>query len=209
MSFDRIAPLYNIGENVFFGNQLNLARTIFISEFAKCRSVLLLGEGRGRFLQELLAINRKCSVTIVDSSSSMVRYQKSKISTSDFDRVYFKCVSIESFSTNKKFDLICSFFFWDCFTARQIDKLVASYSTLLLKNGLWINSDFIDSVNFKNYIPFLKIRLLYLLFHLTTEIRAWRVEPFKKFAQENSLRSLKFHETNKNFIYTELYQKII
>jgi hypothetical protein len=64
-------------------------------------------------------------------------------------------------------------------------------------------------MNFRNYIPYFKIRLLYLFFHLTTGIRAWRVEPFRNFAEENGLHSLKIDETKKNFIYTELFQKII
>ena len=152
MSFDHIAPFYNIGENVFFGNQLHLARTFFIDELMNSRSVLLLGEGRGRFLQELLAININCSVTIVDSSSRMIRYQKSKVTKENFDRVNFNCVSIETFSTNQKFDLICSFFFWDCFTVQQINQLVPFCSTLLVAKGLWINSDFMDLMNFKNPI---------------------------------------------------------
>jgi len=209
MSFDHIAPIYNIGENIFFGNQLNLARTVFTDELMNSHSVLLLGEGRGKFLRELLAINHNCSVTIVDSSSRMIRYQKSKVSKANFDRVNFHCVSIETFSTNQKFDLICSFFFWDCFTVQQINKLVPSCSTLLLTKGLWITSDFIDLMNHKNYVNYFKIRLLYLFFHLTTGIRAWRVEPFRNFAQENGLRLLKTDETKKNFICTELYQKII
>ncbi len=64
-------------------------------------------------------------------------------------------------------------------------------------------------MNHKNYVNYFKIRLLYLFFHLTTGIRAWRVEPFRNFAQENGLRLLKTDETKKNFICTELYQKII
>ena len=173
------------------------------------RSVLLLGEGRGKFLQELLAINHCCSVTIVDSSTRMIRYQKSIVTKDNLDRVNFHCVSIETFSTNQKFDLICSFFFWDCFTVQQINKLVPSCSRLLLTKGLWINSDFIDLMNHRNYTNYFKIRLLYLFFHLTTGIRAWRVEPFKFFAEENGLRLLKIDETKKNFISTELYQNII
>jgi cyclopropane fatty-acyl-phospholipid synthase-like methyltransferase len=209
MSFDHIAPIYNIGENFFFGNRLNLARTVFTDELMNSRSVLLLGEGRGKFLEELLAINHCCSVTIVDSSTRMIRYQKSKVTKANFDRVNFHCVSIETFTTNQKFDLICSFFFWDCFTVQQINKLVPSCIKLLLTKGLWINSDFIDLMNQRNYTNYFKIRLLYLFFHLTTGIRAWRVEPFKIFAEANGLRLLKIDETKKNFISTELYQKII
>ena len=36
-------PIYNIGENIFFGNQLNLARTVFTDELMNSHSVLLLG----------------------------------------------------------------------------------------------------------------------------------------------------------------------
>jgi hypothetical protein len=86
---------------------------------------------------------------------------------------------------------------------------VPSCIRLLLTKGLWINSDFIDLMNQRNYTNYFKVRLLYLFFHLTTGIRAWRVEPFKIFAEANGLRLLKIDETKKNFISTELYQKII
>ena len=45
MSFDHIAPIYNIGENIFFGNQLNLARTVFTDELMNSHFGTFIGGG--------------------------------------------------------------------------------------------------------------------------------------------------------------------
>jgi ubiquinone/menaquinone biosynthesis C-methylase UbiE len=209
MTFNRVAPFYEIGEKFFFGNRLELARTVFAEKFKHSRNVLLLGEGRGSFLNQLLKINKFCNVTVVDSSSRMIQFQKIKISKENSKRVNFICSPLEYFISTEEFDLICSFFFWDCFVSEQMNHLIAKCSQFLQKGGFWVNGDFEDIKSFKNGLNFLKIRLMYIFFHLTTGISAWNIEPFRKYAKSNALESLEIKKIEENFIHTELFQKLI
>ena len=209
LTFNRVAPFYEFGEKFFFGGLLDSSRTFFKEKFKDSRSILLLGEGRGSFLHQLLESNQLCDVTIVDSSSAMIRYQKSKITKENLNRVSFKCIPVEHFASTKEFDLICSFFFWDCFVSQQIEYLVPKCAQFLKKEGFWVNSDFHDLKAFGNGFNYFKIRMMYLFFNFTTGIHAWKVEPFRKYAEANDLRSLEIIEIEKNYIYTELFQKLI
>jgi hypothetical protein len=72
MSFDAIAPHYRWLERVTAGSLLQRCRTQFIHEIKGAQSVLLLGEGRGRFLTELVRINPDAQITCVDASARML-----------------------------------------------------------------------------------------------------------------------------------------
>jgi len=72
MSFDAIAPHYRWLERVTAGSLMQRCRTLFIHEIKTARNTLLLGEGRGRFLFELLRSNPNARVTCVDSSVRML-----------------------------------------------------------------------------------------------------------------------------------------
>ena len=63
MSFDTLAPIYRPLEAVLAGGVLQLCRTSFLAESVDRRRALILGEGPGRFLVELLRINPSIEVT--------------------------------------------------------------------------------------------------------------------------------------------------
>lgn len=208
-NFNIISPLYQIGELLFFGDLLQESRIQFRDNLTSPKSVLLLGEGRGNFLKFLLSLNKKCLVTVVESSSVMIRYQKSIIPKKDMDRVYFKNIPLEKFRSNIEFDLVCSFYFWDCFNSREINLLLPNVVKFLSDRGYWMNADFVD-VKFKdNKINFLKLRIMYFLFKIFTGISASKVVSFRRHAVTTSLHLIDSKEIQANFIRSELFQKII
>ena len=73
MSFDTLAPVYRGMEFVTAGGMLQRCRTAYIGEAQNCRRALLLGEGPGRFLMELLRVNPGLEVTCVERSSGMIK----------------------------------------------------------------------------------------------------------------------------------------
>lgn len=79
MSFDAIAPYYRWLERVTAGPLLQRCRTEFLHELKDARNILLLGEGRGRFLMELLRQNPEAHITCVDASARMLELTRSEL----------------------------------------------------------------------------------------------------------------------------------
>jgi SAM-dependent methyltransferase len=89
MSFDTLAPYYRIMERVTAGGILQRCRTAFLAETTSCRRALLLGEGPGRFLEELLRANSQVEVTCVERSPRMIAEARRRLNASDLARVHF------------------------------------------------------------------------------------------------------------------------
>ncbi len=206
VNFNKVADCYDFGEKFFFGNLLQFSRIHFIEYYNNAKSVLLLGEGCGQFLNQLLKVNKLCETTVLDSSSKMVEKQMKNIRSKDLDRVTFKCLPIEAFTSNQSFDLICSHFFWDCFSHQELLDILPMYTKILCKDGFWINSDFIDDKSDFN-LNFLKIRTMYWFFRLTTGINSRCIESFYKQAVKNSLKLVDYYEIEQKFLKSEVFIK--
>ncbi|MBT3668573.1 MAG: class I SAM-dependent methyltransferase [Opitutae bacterium] len=207
INFNGVARFYNFSEKFFFGNLLDRSRNRFLNYCTKINSILILGEGCGQFLIELLRVNEFCEVSIIESSSEMICIQKCLLLEKDIDRVSFHCIPIDELIVSKSFDLICTHFFWDCFSYREISTFLPYYTKLLKKDGIWLNSDFVDSDNRLLHADFLKIRLMYWFFRITTGIRARKVEPFYHHAIKNSLQLIDHDEIRSGFIKSEVFKK--
>jgi SAM-dependent methyltransferase len=78
VSFDRIARTYHLFETVAFGYALQRARTAFISRIGPGERVLILGEGNGRFLAELLHRNPGVEIDCIDASAAMIQRARAR-----------------------------------------------------------------------------------------------------------------------------------
>ena len=77
--FDRLAPFYRALEFLAFGRDLERARFCFLGELRDCRSILVLGEGDGRFLARLAGIAPHARIHCVDSSPAMLALAAARI----------------------------------------------------------------------------------------------------------------------------------
>ena len=89
MSFDTLAPYYRTMEFVAAGGVLQRCRTAFLAETVNSRRALLLGEGPGRFLVELLRTNPRVEVTCVERSPRMIAEAQKGLDESELARVQF------------------------------------------------------------------------------------------------------------------------
>ncbi|MFO1513608.1 MAG: class I SAM-dependent methyltransferase [Verrucomicrobiota bacterium] len=87
MSFDTLAPFYGLMEVLTAGNLLQRCRTSFLTEAGTCRRALLLGEGPGRFLAELLKANPRIEVTCVERSPRMIEEARGRLTQAELRRV--------------------------------------------------------------------------------------------------------------------------
>jgi len=145
VSFDAIAPWYRALETIAFGNALQRARIAGLDAVGSPRRVLIVGEGNGRFLVELLQRHPLIRIDCVDSSERMLdmaRRQVLQIVPQELGRVAFFQEDVRSWSPNDRYDLIVTHFLLDCFGTQQVGNVVAKLAQAAAPNAIWLLADF-------------------------------------------------------------------
>jgi SAM-dependent methyltransferase len=113
VSFDRVAPHYRWLETVVFGNQLQQARGAFVREIRPPRRALIVGEGDGRFLAQLLSTGEPW-IDCVEVSAGMIALARKR--TCNARVTFIQCDIRDLTLCEAQYDLLVSHFFLDCFT---------------------------------------------------------------------------------------------
>lgn len=143
-NFDFVAPAYPLLERASFGDSLNVARRAFLRQTARATDVLLIGEGNGRFLAELLARKRGGCVTVIDSSPRMLRLLAARVSTI---RRYteLKLISADFLIWSgepARYDAVVTHFFLDLFRPDSQLRAITKITELSKPGVLWVNVDY-------------------------------------------------------------------
>jgi ubiquinone/menaquinone biosynthesis C-methylase UbiE len=175
MDFNKIAPYYTLLESLLFCGALQATRTSFIHYLVDAEKILLIGEGRGRLLKELLRLNPKAEVWVVEQSASMIEKMKCDLEPFDFKKVMFINESFLTYPGTYQFDAVCTCFFFDCFESAEVKNGIGKIYRLLKVDGIWMNADFRffhnDALH-QRIAHRLLIQFLYGFFHLTTRLTA-------------------------------------
>jgi len=143
-TFDLVASFYPLLEQIVFGSKLTRARRSFISRVTEGSKILLIGEGNGRFLSEVVKQTSSASITVVDSSTRMLAAASRRIATincsSRIELIHSDI--LEWRAAPGSYDRIVTDFFLDLFPPDRISRVVEKISQLAMENCLWINVDF-------------------------------------------------------------------
>jgi ubiquinone/menaquinone biosynthesis C-methylase UbiE len=142
--FNLVASFYPLLEQTVFGSTLSRARSFFISRVTEGNSILLIGEGNGRFLFEMMKQTSSGSITVVDSSARMLAAAARRLASVDrCSRVEFIHADIlEWRSPVAHYDRLVTHFFLDLFAPCSLRRVVEKISSLATEDTLWINVDF-------------------------------------------------------------------
>jgi len=210
MGFDRIASMYRVLETLAFGSVLQRARTAHLGQITDAEEIALAGEGNGRFLQALLAVNPRCRVTCFDSSPGMLRVAEARIEKPDRDRVHFELVDLESESLPaERYDALVTNFFLDCFVPETLVHLLSKLGRSLCPKGKWFLSDFVEPRN-NNFLGLLQgctLRLLYCFFRRTCGIKAKKVSNPQEILFSLGMRETRRQHYCKGWITSLVYEK--
>ena len=169
-SFDHLAIVYQALEYIALGDSLTRTREGLIPSLSGTSSVLILGEGDGRFLERLLQKHPACQVTVVEGSAGMMRRAKRRLGPREVEWVHGDA---RQFTPTRRYDAIVTAFFLDCFAADAIDALVGRLSNALVPGGVWLYADFHRPANgAARWRAEVWLWLLYRAFRLTTDIAA-------------------------------------
>lgn len=144
MNCDPIARWYRWLEYGAFGGALQRRRVAFLSGMSKAKNALVLGDGDGRFLAELLRLNRHVRVDAVDLSGGMIALAQRRASdAAAAGRVRFYRADAREFPLRAGgYDLIVTHFFLDCFNDAELAALVPRLAAAGDKEARWVISEF-------------------------------------------------------------------
>ena len=212
MSFDLLAPAYLTLEQVVAGPLLQKARLAHLPNLRQPHRALLLGEGPGRFLVELLKRHPEVDCTCVEKSRRMVTEARNALTRYGFsaDRVRFLEIDASHHHClGEPFDLIATHFFLDCFTPPELELLVKSIATSAGPNAVWLISDFrIPDAGWRRFRARLIHRIMYMVFRQITGISASHVCPPDSFLSRAGFQLQKRLEFNHGLIHSDVWCRL-
>jgi len=192
---DRIARWYRWFEYAGFGRALEHRREAFLGEVANARRVLVLGDGDGRALTDLVAAAPLARIDCVDVSVRMLELARGRAGTA---RVSYR--NDDALTTplpSAEYDWIVTHFFLDCFDEEDQARLVARIARAATPQARWLVSEFRK--------PGLLVRALYLFFHATTGLKTRRLVDHHPLFQHHGFHLTRCESAWRGLLASELW----
>lgn len=178
-SFDLLAPIYHHLERITYGPFLHRCRTAHLCQLAGSYRALVLGDGDGRFLSDLLRVNPHIRVDSLDISQGMLTLARRRLVGSALGAHRVRFVLADARSTvwpDVGYDLIVTNFFLDCFSVEELELLIDRVAAVSLPGSLWLDGDFrLPAGRWSRALAQVILTGMYLFFRLTTRLPARRL----------------------------------
>ena len=212
MSFDRIARSYRLLETIAFGQSLQRARVRWIEKIPRPRRVLILGEGNGRFLCELLRVHPKIDIDCVDASQRMLSLAGKRARRNHAESrpcVQFIHADILQWSPLKSYDLIVTHFLLDCFPRDEVKAIVDKLAGAAAPGAVWLLADFTipPAGIFSRMHAKLLLRMMYLFFRCAAGITANGLVDPTPYLKANNFVSMSRQSSRAAMVKSELWQR--
>lgn len=212
MSFDRIARHYRLLETIAFGQALQRARVCWIDNIPRPKRALILGEGNGRFLCELLRVHPEIDVDCIDRSARMLALAKRrirKLCPGSYERVRFVHQDVRDWPAQHSYDLLVTHFFLDCFRRDELKAIIEKLAAAAMPIATWLVADFtippsgtIGRVHSKFWL-----RLMYWFFRRTAGISASELFDPSPYLRANRFTCLACQLARIGMVKSELWQR--
>jgi ubiquinone/menaquinone biosynthesis C-methylase UbiE len=213
VSFDLLAPHYRWMEWLLAGEKLQRCRTAFLSEVQDARHVLLLGEGNGRFLSAFVQVNRFANITVLDASKRMLEQARRRMAGSDSERHearinYIHADVLEWEPPARRFDLIVTNFFFDCFPENQLAVLVPQLARAAHAEARWIVSDFrVPPRGLSRWRAQWIIAVMYWFFRISTRLAVRSITPIDALLDASGFQLRQRRASEWGLLHTDLWQR--
>ncbi len=211
-NFDLIARPYRWLEYLTLGKALENCRNHYLPQLLDRRQALVLGEGDGRFLAQLLACNPQLHADAVDISPTMLQLLRQRseatapnvplrLRTHQANALTFPLQGSEA-----SYDLVVTHFFLDCLTQTELNTLITRIAPTLAPGALWLISDFRIPAGPMRLPAQLLIRSLYLAFRLLTGLRTTHLPDHATPLKQSGLSRVSYQHRLAGILTTELWQ---
>ena len=132
-------------EWILAGPKLQRCRAAFLDGLPEPRRVLIVGQGHGRFLAELLRRHPQVRCTCVDSSRRMMEVTRRRLATLGLEAEgveYIHADIMQWPAPPAAYDLVVTHFVLDCFRPEQLAKVLPSLAAAATPDARWLVADF-------------------------------------------------------------------
>ncbi|MBC7862750.1 MAG: class I SAM-dependent methyltransferase [Bacteroidia bacterium] len=183
-----LSPFYDFFAFIFFGNAIWRSQKHFVPELSASKSVLILGGGTGKILEELMKHKTGENYFYVDVSDKMILKTKKRIQKhfpEKLNTVAFICGSVNDLPYQTNFDLIVTPFVLDFFSDAELAEAMNALNKKLSPDGKWLFTDFnIPQKGFMRLLSKIYISILYFFFRIVCGLRVERLPDFEKYFSE-------------------------
>jgi len=177
VSFDALAPWYRTLEWSAFGDDLQRCRVACLGEIAAPHRALIVGEGDGRFLCELLRLYPEVEVDCMDATQRMLQLAQKRVEDElpgQIACVRFLRQDITSSAVPEhQYDLLVTHFILDCFAETELVAIVRKLAQASTEKAQWLLADFCIPVSgIARLRAQVWLALMYRFFRLTAGINA-------------------------------------
>jgi ubiquinone/menaquinone biosynthesis C-methylase UbiE len=172
--FNKVARPYDFMSRLVFGNALVDAQVSLLGNILPGSRILIVGGGTGWILEEISKVHESgLEICYVEISSAMITLSKKK--NGKHNRIIFFQQPVETFHSDKPFDVIITPFFFDLFKRDKIETLFNHLDQQLRSNGFWLYTDFIPSRYQTQFWHKALLKTMYLFFSLTSKVEAGKL----------------------------------
>ncbi len=193
------------------GQILQRGRIAFLAEATTSRRALLLGEGPGRFLVELLRANPHVHVTCVERSPRMIQAARAEMKRQGADAARATFLQQDALTwqpPHSAFDLVVTSFFLDCFRREELERLVSKVSVGATDQAGWLLTDFRQpDRGWRKWRAKLVLALMYAFFRFTTGLSASKLTPPDEFLEAARFRLVEQRLANFGLVHSDLWRR--
>lgn len=209
-NFNLIAPIYDKLVTLIFGQTLQKAQNVFLSQIPNNAKVLILGGGSGQILVPILKNKPKTKIIYQEASSKMIALSQNRL-RKEFPQHYQQVNFIHSSDCSKlplnQNDVVITPFVLDVFNEDEI-KLVFQYLNLTLKKkGKWIWTDFYLPSGSMRPLAIILIQSMYLFFRLVSNISAKKLPDVERYFHQYDYQLLLKRAFIRGIVQSRLYEK--
>jgi ubiquinone/menaquinone biosynthesis C-methylase UbiE len=177
VSFDALAPWYRTLERIAFGDDLQRCRVACLGEIAAPRRAVIVGEGNGRFLCELLRLHPEVEVDCIDASQRMLQLARRRVEDELPDRAgcvrYLHQDITLWVAPEHHYDLVVTHFLLDCFADAALTGIVKKLARAATDDANWLLADFcIPPRGIARFRARRWLAAMYFFFRVTARIEA-------------------------------------
>ena len=207
VNFNPIARPYRWLEYLTLGPILQQTRLHHLPSLTQQNSALVIGDGDGRFLAQLLTQNPHIQAEAIDTSATMLHLLRQRCAP-HANRLQTHQADALAFRPTKRYDLVVTHFFLDCLTQTQLEALITQITPHLTPKAIWLISDFrIPPTGPMNLLAKAYVRGLYFAFRILTGLRTNTLPDHATPLTQSGLTRISRHYRLGGLLTTELWQR--